>query len=99
MYIDQADVDLMTATNSDPGLPYPFDLDVPVDQNVKMRISVLLELQNPNVLRRAPMMALQINPQLGERRVQMANRISFDLFWIERQSDESAEMQSLGGCS
>ena len=79
MNIDEADIDHVAAADGDPGFPYPFDIDVPVDQNVKVRISVLLEFQDPNVLRRDAMMALQVNTQLRKYRIQVANRIAFDL--------------------
>ena len=79
MYIDKTDIDHVAATDGDPGLAYPFDLDIPVYQNVKVRVPVLLEFQDPNVLRRAPMMTLQVNPQLGKRCIQIANGIALDL--------------------
>ncbi len=67
MYVDELDIDHEPATDGDPGLPYPFDLDPPVDQNVKVGISVLLEFQDPNILWRAAMVSSQVNPQLRER--------------------------------
>lgn len=69
MYIDELNVDHEAATDCDPCTAYPFDLDITVNQNVKMRISALLELQDANVLRGSAMMALQINPQFGKRLV------------------------------
>ena len=99
MYIDESNIDHEAATDRDPGTPYPLDLDITVNQNVKVRISVFLELQDANVLQGSAMMALQVNPQFGKRRVQVANGITFNLLWVERQGYESGELQSLGSNS
>jgi hypothetical protein len=64
MYIDKLDIDHVAATDSDPGFPYPFDVNVPVDQNVKVGVSVLLKFQDTNVLRGGTVMTLQVNAQL-----------------------------------
>lgn len=79
MYINEADIDHVAAPYGDPGLPNPFDLDAPVDQNVKVRVPALLKFEDSDVLRRAPVVALQVDPQLGKRRIQVGNGIALDL--------------------
>ncbi len=83
MDIDEADIDHVAAADGDPCLSYPFDLDTPVDQDMKMGIPVLLVFQDANVLRRAPMMTLQVDSQLCKRCIQVANRIALDFRWVE----------------
>ena len=50
MDIDTANIDHETTADGDPRLPYPSEVDILVDQNVKVRISVLLEFEYANVL-------------------------------------------------
>jgi hypothetical protein len=79
MHIDKADIDHVAAANGDPGFPDPFELNVPVDQNVKVRISVLLEFQDPNVLRGDAIVALQVDAKLRKRPIYVWNWITVDL--------------------
>ena len=79
MYIDEADIDHIAATDGDPGLPYPFEIDVPVDQNVKVGVPVPLEFEDSDVLRSDSVLALQVDPQFGEHGIQITNRIAFNL--------------------
>jgi len=84
MNIHVSDVNHPTTTNSDPGGLYPFACDVPVDQDVKVRIPVLLEFENSYVLRSNSVLALQVDPQLGEDGIQIANGIALNLRGIKR---------------
>ena len=66
MYIHKADIDHEAATDGDPGSPNPFEVDVAVDQNMEMRVAVLLEFEDSDVLRSDFTLPLQIDPQFGE---------------------------------
>lgn len=68
MDIHEANIDHEAATDGDPGFPDPFEVDVPVDEDVKMRVSVLLEFKDSDVLRSDSEVALEINPQFGQER-------------------------------
>ena len=51
MYIHKTDIDHEAATNGDPGFPYPFEIDIPVDQDMEMGFAVLMEFENSDELR------------------------------------------------
>ena len=84
MNIHVSDVNHPTTTDSNPGGLYPFACDVPVDQDVKVRIPVLLEFENSYVLRSNSVLALQVDPQLGEHGIQIANGIALNPRGIKR---------------
>jgi hypothetical protein len=77
--INEANINHVPAANGDPCLPYPFDLDTPVDQDVKVRVPILLEFQDPNVLWGATVVTPKVNPKFVIRRIQVTDRIAFDL--------------------
>jgi hypothetical protein len=58
---------------------YPFDLDTPIDQDVKVRVPILLEFQYSDVLRGATMVTPKVNSKFGKRRVEVTDGIAFDL--------------------
>ena len=83
MDIYKADIDLGTTANRDPGSPNPFEIDVAVDQNMEMRVAVLLEFEDSDILRSNSTLPLEINPQFGEGGIQIANRVSLNFLGIK----------------
>ena len=84
MYIHKADIDHKATANADPGSTNPFEVDVPVDQDMKMRVAVFLEFENSNVLGSHSTLPLQIDPQFGEGAIQITNGIAINFLWIQR---------------
>ncbi|HUO17321.1 MAG TPA: hypothetical protein VMX38_20235 [Verrucomicrobiae bacterium] len=85
MHIDIADIDHAASADRDPRSLNPFTGDVSVDQNVQVRIAVLMEFENPDVLDRVSVFATQVDPQHREELIQVLDGITLNLRWVERQ--------------
>ena len=83
MNIYITDIDRPTAANRNPSGLYPFARDVPVNQDMEVRVPVLLEFKNSDVLRSNGVLTPQINPQFGENGIQITNGTARNLRRIE----------------
>src|SRR5205807_5455032 len=81
VHIYTADIDHKAAAHGDPGSTNPFEVDVPVDEDMKMRVAVFLEFEDSNVLRSDSELALQINAQFREGLIQITNGIALNFLW------------------
>jgi len=84
MHIHQSNVDHEAPADRNPGPSYPFEIEVPVNQDVEMRITVLLEFKDADVLRCTSILSLQVNAQFRECLIQVADGVAFDFGGIER---------------
>jgi len=81
--IDKSDINHATAANCDPSL-YPGLRNVSIDHNVKVRVPVLLEFKDADVVDRGSILATQIDPKHCENPIQVLDGVTLDLCWIER---------------
>jgi hypothetical protein len=79
MHVHIPDIHHATSADGLPRRPYPITRNVPVNQNVEVRIAVLLEFKNSDVLRSGSKLAFQIDAKHPENTIQIFDRIAIDL--------------------
>src|SRR5258707_9250586 len=79
-----------------PGVPQPYPFDIAVNQEMEVRVPAFLKFENPDIRGRNSKPSFQICSKLGEYRVQIPDRIAFDLRRVKRQSDETTKPLPFG---
>ncbi len=96
MEIDKTDIDELSAAYSSPALLNPVLRDESIDQEVEMRVPVLLEFKDPDIRDRNPKLPLNIRSPLREGLVDVRDRVfRTDQLWIKSQSHEPIEVHCL----
>src|SRR3974390_613531 len=92
MDIHEPDINKLAPTHGFPTLLDPCLGNKPIDENVKVGISVLLEFQNPDVSNRNSELPFNVKPPLSKRLVDVNNWVFRTYqFGIEGQSQESVQ--------
>lgn len=78
MDLNRFDIDEQAAPNGLPGLLHPCEINAPVNEQMKMRVSILLKFQHSNVLRNVSQLTLQVDSKFCEYIVQVCDRITLD---------------------
>src|SRR5438046_6440560 len=91
--IDEANIHDPTTADCFPGSGKPSLLNETVDEDVQMRLSILMKLQNCDVYWCCAVLSAQIRSQLIETLTKMGYGVALDLFRLEREWYESLKSQ------
>jgi hypothetical protein len=92
MNVHKADVYNPPPTNRVPSRGKPSLLDETVNQNMEMRLPVLVKFQNCDVLRGGTELPAKIRSQLIEGVSEVDHGIAFDLFRVEGEGHEPLQL-------
>ena len=95
MEIDEPNVDDETSAHGVPCCGQPSLLDESIDQDVEVRIAILVEFEHRDVFRSGPELPSQIGPKLVERVAQVYDGIALHLPGVKRQSHEPLQLKLL----
>lgn len=95
MDINKLDVDKEPAAHCLPSLLEPGELDIVIDNEMQVWITVLLKFEDANIRRCSSEIALEIGPQFCKCVVEITDRVSMNFRGIKRQGDKSAKFEPL----
>lgn len=93
MQIDTSDIDDAPTSQTRPCLGHPRLRHEAIEQDVEVRVSVLLILECPDVLRGTSEASAQIHSEVGKDLVDVASGVfPPQLLWVKSKSEESGHL-------